>query len=124
MRFEEFFVRGALIVVIAIAIYLYVQKWMSHTPSERGLHFNGMILKYACWPVFFLGFLLSVVDADIHREAPWHDLVKPGLRIGVRVSVEVPASMMPAVPDRHSVMGQCDAFVLDPGVDQVVGAAK
>ena len=38
---------------------------MSHAPSERGLHFNGMILKYACWPVFFLGFLLSVVDADI-----------------------------------------------------------
>jgi len=65
MEFNEFFVRGGLIVVIAIAIYIYVQKWMSHAPSERGLHFNGMILKYACWPVFFLGFLLSVVDADI-----------------------------------------------------------
>ncbi|MBS1776716.1 MAG: glycosyltransferase [Bacteroidetes bacterium] len=65
VSFSEFLVNGGSIVVIAVAIYLYVQKWMSHTPSERGLHLRGMILKYACWPVFFLGFLLAVVDADI-----------------------------------------------------------
>ena len=63
--FSEFVVRGGSIVVIAIAIYLYVQKWMSHPASERGFHLKGMVLKYACWPVFFLGFLLAVVDADI-----------------------------------------------------------
>lgn len=63
--FAEFVSRGGTIVLIAIAIYLYVQKWMSDPQSERGLHFKGMILKYACWPVFFIGFLLSVVNADI-----------------------------------------------------------
>lgn len=63
--FAEFISRGGMIIIIAIAIYLYVQKWMSDTKSERGLHFKGMILKFACWPVFFLGFLLSVVNADI-----------------------------------------------------------
>lgn len=63
--FAEFISRGGMIIIIAIAIYLYVQKWMSDAKSERGLHFKGMILKFACWPVFFLGFLLSVVNADI-----------------------------------------------------------
>jgi cellulose synthase (UDP-forming) len=63
--FSEFISRGGTIVIIAIAIYLYVQKWMSDIETERGFHFKGMILKYACWPVFFLGFLLSVVNAEI-----------------------------------------------------------
>lgn len=63
--FAEFISRGGTIILIAIAIYLYVQKWMSDPQSERGLHFKGMILKYACWPVFFIGFLLSIVNADI-----------------------------------------------------------
>jgi len=63
--FNEFLVHGGSIVIIAIIIYLYVQKWMSHPSSERGFHLKGMVLKYACWPVFFLGFLLAVVDAEI-----------------------------------------------------------
>lgn len=63
--FEEFVSRGGSIIIIAIVIYLYVQKWMSDVKSERGLHYKGMILKFACWPVFFLGFLLSIVNADI-----------------------------------------------------------
>jgi cellulose synthase (UDP-forming) len=29
------------------------------------LHWRGTVLKFASWPVFFLGFLLSVVNADI-----------------------------------------------------------
>ncbi len=65
MDFAEFLANGLPIVVIAILIYLYVQNWMSHKASETGLHWRGMILKYASWPVFFLGFLLSIVDADI-----------------------------------------------------------
>lgn len=63
--FSEFLIKGGSIVLIAIAIYLYVQKWMCHPSIERGVHFRGMVLKYACWPVFFLGFILSVVNADI-----------------------------------------------------------
>lgn len=65
MDFTEFLLYGLPIVVIAVAIYLYVQKWLGHRKTERGLHWRGMILKYACWPVFLLGFLLGVVNADI-----------------------------------------------------------
>jgi cellulose synthase (UDP-forming) len=38
---------------------------MCHPEIERGLHWRGMILKFAGWPVFFLGFLLAVVNAEI-----------------------------------------------------------
>lgn len=65
MDFTEFLANGIPIVAIAILIYLFVQRWMSHRETETGLHWRGMILKYASWPVFFLGFLLSIVDADI-----------------------------------------------------------
>ena len=65
ISFVEFVTRGGSIVLIAITIYLYVQKWLSHSPSERGLHFKGAVLKYACWPVFSFGLLLSIVNAKI-----------------------------------------------------------
>ena len=51
--------------IIAIVVYFYVQYWMCHPEIERGFHWRGMILKFACWPVFFLGFILSIIDADI-----------------------------------------------------------
>ena len=46
-------------------IYLYVQKWFCHPAMERGFHLKGMFLKFACWPVFFLGFLLSLLNGKI-----------------------------------------------------------
>lgn len=65
MPFSEFLEYGLPIIIISILIYLYVQKWLCHPAVERGIHWRGMILKFACWPVFLLGFLLAVVDADI-----------------------------------------------------------
>lgn len=65
ISFVEFVTRGGSIVLIAVAIYLYVQKWLSHSSSERGLHFKGAVLKYACWPIFLFGFLLSIINAKI-----------------------------------------------------------
>lgn len=65
IQFSEFLSRGGTIVIIAIAIYLYVQKWLCHGKSERGLHFRGAVLKYACWPIYAFGFFLSVIDAKI-----------------------------------------------------------
>jgi cellulose synthase (UDP-forming) len=65
MRFSEFILFGAPVVVIGILIYLFVQTWLCHPQMERGLHWRGMVLKFACWPVFLLGFLLSVVNIDI-----------------------------------------------------------
>jgi len=65
MSFVEFVIHGSSVALIAILIYLYVQLWMSHPDTEKGFHWRGMILKYASWPVFFLGFLLAVVNAEI-----------------------------------------------------------
>jgi cellulose synthase (UDP-forming) len=65
MSFVEFVERGTIVAIISIAIYMYVQRWMCHPGTERGFHWRGMILKYATWPVFLMGFLLGVVNADI-----------------------------------------------------------
>ena len=65
MDFGEFLVNGTPIIVIALLVYLYVQRWLSHPISERGLHWRGMVLKFATWPVFFLGALLAVVNVEI-----------------------------------------------------------
>ncbi len=65
MSFVSFLIHGSFVAFFGVMIYLYIQKWMCHQETERGLHWRGMVLKYACWPVFFLGFLLAVVDAEI-----------------------------------------------------------
>jgi cellulose synthase (UDP-forming) len=65
MDFAEFLVRWVPVAVCGISIYLYVQRWMCHPATERGLHWRGMLLKFACWPVFFRGFVLSLGNADI-----------------------------------------------------------
>jgi len=65
MPFIEFLYYGFPVLVISILVYLYVQYWLCHTETERGFHWRGMILKFCCWPVFLLGFLLSLVDAKI-----------------------------------------------------------
>jgi cellulose synthase (UDP-forming) len=65
MYFIEFLLYGMPVLIFSVLIYLYVQRWMCHPQVERGLHWRGMILKFACWPVFFLGFMLSLVNADI-----------------------------------------------------------
>jgi len=65
MSFVEFLLHGSYVAIMAIGIYIYVQRWMAHPETESGIHWRGMILKYASWPVFFLGFLLAVVNAEI-----------------------------------------------------------
>lgn len=65
MSFTEFLIRGSFVAFFGIAIYLYVQRYLCHPESETGLHWRGMILKYSSWPVFFMGFLLGIVNAEI-----------------------------------------------------------
>ncbi|MFH1936959.1 MAG: glycosyltransferase, partial [Bacteroidota bacterium] len=65
MPFVEFLINGSVVAILAILIYLYIQRWLVHPQTERGLHWRGMVLKFASWPVFFLGFLLGVVNAEI-----------------------------------------------------------
>ena len=65
MDFTEFLRLWLPIVVNAIVIYLFVQVWYCHPKRETGLHLRGMFLKFACWPVFFLGFLISLWNGNI-----------------------------------------------------------
>ncbi len=65
MDFSEFLVKGSSFALIALIIYLYVQKFLCHTKSERRFHWRGMILKFALWPVYFLGFVLSLLNHKI-----------------------------------------------------------
>ena len=65
MDFVDFVIYCFPVFLCAVVIYLYMQLWLCDPQSERGLHWRGMILKFACWPVFFMGFLLAVVNADI-----------------------------------------------------------
>lgn len=65
MDFIEFLLRWTPMALISVFVYLYVQQWLSHPEHERGLHWRGMFLKFACWPVFLRGFLLSLVNKEI-----------------------------------------------------------
>ena len=65
MDFTEFLVRGGMIVIIAILIYFYVQKFLCDRSTESGFHWRGMILKYSCWPVFLYAFILSLSRKEI-----------------------------------------------------------
>ena len=65
MDFSEFIIKGSSFVVIALLIYMYVQRFLSHVKSERGFHWKGMVLKFSLWPVYFLSFILSLLNHKI-----------------------------------------------------------
>lgn len=65
MDFAEFVTNGGPVAVVGIVTYLLSQRWLCHPTAERGLHWRGLSLKVACWPVFLLGTVLSVLRAEI-----------------------------------------------------------
>lgn len=65
MEFSSFVINWMPLAIFGLAIYLYVQNWLCHKREERGLHWRGMVLKFACWPVFLMGFILAVFNRDI-----------------------------------------------------------
>lgn len=65
MRFEEFLLVGGPVALFGVAIYLLAQRWLCHRAIERGLHWRGLVLKVACWPVFVTGTLVAIFRADI-----------------------------------------------------------
>jgi cellulose synthase (UDP-forming) len=65
MRFEGFLAAAAPVGIVGIATYLFAQRWLCHPAAERGLHWRGLALKIACWPVFALGTLLAIARAEI-----------------------------------------------------------
>jgi cellulose synthase (UDP-forming) len=65
MRFGEFLGYAAPVGVLGVAMYLFVQRWLADPGAERGTHWRGLMLKLACWPVYFLGTVLAIVRAEI-----------------------------------------------------------
>jgi cellulose synthase (UDP-forming) len=65
MNLVDFIINWVPVATIGVLIYLYVQNWFCHPATEKGLHLKGTFLKYACWPIFALGFLLSLVNGKI-----------------------------------------------------------
>jgi cellulose synthase (UDP-forming) len=61
----EFLYAGAPVALFAIAIYLFVQRWLIDPERERGLHWRGMLLKVGCWSVYLHGFLLAVANVAV-----------------------------------------------------------
>jgi cellulose synthase (UDP-forming) len=65
MRFAEFITVVAPVGMIGTAIYLLMQRWLCDPATERRMHWRGMALKIACWPVFLAGTLLAIVRANV-----------------------------------------------------------
>jgi len=65
MNFAEFIIKGTPVLIIATLIYAYVQKFMVHKKTERGFHWRGMVMKYALWPIYFLAFVLALLNYKI-----------------------------------------------------------
>ena len=65
MSFLLFVLTSLPVGMVGVGMYLFVQKWMCHPAIENGIHWRGMMLKIACWPVFLAGTLLAIVRAEI-----------------------------------------------------------
>jgi len=65
MYFTDFLINITPIGIIAVAVYLFAQNWLSDKPMEYGMHLRGMVLKFANWPIYFMGFLLSLINTEI-----------------------------------------------------------
>jgi cellulose synthase (UDP-forming) len=65
MQFQSFLVHWLPVGIMSLVIYLFMQKWLCHPATERGLHWRGMIMKFATWPVFLYGILLATVNVPI-----------------------------------------------------------
>jgi cellulose synthase (UDP-forming) len=65
MRFAEFLSVVAPVGLVGSIVYLLVQRWLCDPATERGIHWRGLALKIACWPVFLAGTLLALVRADV-----------------------------------------------------------
>lgn len=65
MLFQEFVAVGGPVAVFGVLIYLYSQRWLCDPKRERGLHWRGLMLKVASWPIFLTGTLLAIARTDI-----------------------------------------------------------
>ena len=65
MRFVDLILVGGPVAVTGIVVYFLAQRWLVDRDAERGLHWRGLVLKLACWPVYLAGTLLAIARVDI-----------------------------------------------------------
>ena len=65
MRFGGFLTATAPVAAAGVALYVYAQRWLCDRSTERGLHWRGLMLKIACWPVYLRGTVLAIARADV-----------------------------------------------------------
>jgi cellulose synthase (UDP-forming) len=65
MPFAEFIIATLPVALAGSAMYFLVQRWLCDPARERGVHWRGLVLKLACWPVFFVGTVLAIGRAEI-----------------------------------------------------------
>lgn len=76
MDFSMFLVHWFPVGLLSLTIYLYMQQWLCQPFIERGIHWRGMILKFTCWPVFLVGFCLSILN----RKVPYIPTAKQAMQ--------------------------------------------
>jgi cellulose synthase (UDP-forming) len=65
MALEGFLTALGPVAALGLTIYVASQRWLCDAATERGLHWRGLVLKLACWPVYLQGTLLAVMRADV-----------------------------------------------------------
>jgi cellulose synthase (UDP-forming) len=65
MRFADFLTAVVPVAIVGVAVYVFMQRWLCDPQTEAGLHLRGLVLKWACWPVFLVGTLLAVARAEV-----------------------------------------------------------
>lgn len=65
MRFGGFLTAVVPVAVLGVAIYALMQRWLCDPGTERGLHWRGLVLKWACWPVVLAGTVLAILRAEV-----------------------------------------------------------
>jgi len=65
MRFVELLVVGGPVAIAGVTVYFLGQRWLAGGDAERGLHWRGLSLKLACWPVYLVGTVLAIARVDI-----------------------------------------------------------
>jgi cellulose synthase (UDP-forming) len=78
MPLAELLVAGAPVAVVGGASYLLSQRWLCDPSTERGVHWRGLVLKWAMSPVVLAGTLLAIGRADV----PYIPTAKEGQRGG------------------------------------------
>jgi len=65
MYFQGFLVDAVPVAASGVVMYFVALRWLAHPATERGTHWRGFVLKFACWPIFLAGTLLAIGRAEI-----------------------------------------------------------